>query len=166
MDEIRTFLMEANLKGYAAGSAAKKTKESDGSETIVHENGDWKFHDNYFGGEPFGGREVVFFQGKPVWIMVYYGRVLHGAKPERIYPILMEALRAMPDEAPYRGPKEYVSGDYLYKNSWFELNDDLSLFSGNESISFRGLTEYECQYHGGFVDEHRDELFNQVFKPI
>ncbi len=43
---------------------------------------EWAFHDNYFGGEPYGGRSVAFHQGKPVWIAVYYGWV-EGPLAER-----------------------------------------------------------------------------------
>lgn len=35
-------------------------------------------NDNFFGGEPYGGREVVFYEEKPVWMMVYYGWVAEG----------------------------------------------------------------------------------------
>jgi len=46
--------MDAGRPGYAAGGSAVKTREADHSTTIVLEHGDWKFHDNYFGGEPYG----------------------------------------------------------------------------------------------------------------
>jgi hypothetical protein len=64
------FLMDASRRGYAAGRSAVKMREADHSTTIVLEHGDWKFHDNYFGGEPYGGREVVFLGGQPVWMAV------------------------------------------------------------------------------------------------
>jgi hypothetical protein len=69
------FLTEASRRGYAAGSSTVQTREADHSTTIVIKQGDWSFHDNYFGGEPYGGREVVFFQERPVWMAVYYGHV-------------------------------------------------------------------------------------------
>ena len=77
MDEtaLLKFLLDASRRGYAAGSVAVKKREADHSMTIELEQGPWKFHDNYFGGEPYGGREVVFFEGRPVWMAVYYGHV-------------------------------------------------------------------------------------------
>jgi hypothetical protein len=60
--------MDASRRGYAAGGSAVKTLEADHSTTIVLEHGEWKFHYNYFGGEPYGGREVVFLGGQPVWM--------------------------------------------------------------------------------------------------
>ena len=58
MDEaaLLRFLMDASRRGYAAGGSAVKVREADHSTTIVLEHGEWRFHDNYFGGEPYGGR--------------------------------------------------------------------------------------------------------------
>ena len=52
MDEaaLRLFLMDASRRGYAAGRSALTVPEADHSTTIVHEDGEWRFHDNYFGG--------------------------------------------------------------------------------------------------------------------
>lgn len=73
--DLLRFLRDANQRGYAAGRAARQHRESDHSTTIAYEMGEWTFHDNYFGGEPYGGRSVVFRKGRPVWVAVYYGRV-------------------------------------------------------------------------------------------
>ena len=72
--ELIEFLDKANKVGYA-NIFAKKIKEKDKSKTIIFKEGDWLFHDNYFGGEPYGGRGVVFFKKYPVYMMVYYGYV-------------------------------------------------------------------------------------------
>ena len=71
-DALKTFLIKAKKEGYASGETTT-TKEADGSYSTRYESGDFKFHDNWFGGEPFGGREVVFYKGKPYWMMIYYG---------------------------------------------------------------------------------------------
>jgi hypothetical protein len=76
------FLRDAHQHGYAAGRAARQRREADHSTTITYEAEEWAFHDNYFGGEPYGGRWVAFHQGKPVWIAVYYGWV-EGPLAER-----------------------------------------------------------------------------------
>src|SRR2546426_8105571 len=89
------FLMDASRRGYAAGRSAVKTREADHSTTIVLEHGEWRFHDNYFGGEPYGGREVVFFRGQPVWMAVYYGGG-DGAHSEWGSFVLPRAPRAAP----------------------------------------------------------------------
>jgi hypothetical protein len=54
------FLVQSNAAGYASGDAKNRIKEPDGSTTIVFQEGEWRSHDNYFGGEPYGGRIIVF----------------------------------------------------------------------------------------------------------
>jgi hypothetical protein len=150
--EIKRFILEANQAGYASGNSG--VKESDGSKTIAFEKGDWKYHDNYFGGEPYGGREVIFYQGKPVWMMVYYGRVLPEVPCESIYPFLQEALRAIPEDNPYRGPRVYSSSSkgMEYHNSW---DGELDYFFGEENIYIGGQHVYHARYAGGLVDQRR-----------
>ncbi len=61
-DQLISFLVEAKKSTYAAGDLAQKTIESDKSTTLIFDSGDWYYNDNYFGGEPYGGREVVLFK--------------------------------------------------------------------------------------------------------
>lgn len=58
---LRQFLLDSNAAGYAGGESKKWVKESDQSTTIPFEQGPWKSHDNFFGGEPYGGRTIVFY---------------------------------------------------------------------------------------------------------
>lgn len=102
---LRSFLIEAAAAGYAADNPQNQHKEEDGSTTITYPKGDWKFHDNFFGGEPYGGREVVFFQGQPLWMMVYYGWVDQSVQDfPQIYTVLREALKRPLESLPIRGP--------------------------------------------------------------
>ena len=74
------------------------TINEDKSTTLIFESGDWKYHDNYFGGEPYGGREVVFFKGEPIYIMVYYGVVDESVSDHnKVYGILSVLLQAFYD---------------------------------------------------------------------
>lgn len=94
LEELRQFLIDSNAAGYAGGEEKKWIKEPDGSTTIPFEKGDFKCHDNFFGGEPYGGRDIVFYKNKPVWIMVYYGWVSEECKSaDPVYTILRKALR-------------------------------------------------------------------------
>jgi len=72
---LRQFLVDSNKAGYAGGDEKKWIKESNGSTTIPFEKGEWQSDDNFYGGEPYGGRVVVFYKDKPHWMMVYYGWV-------------------------------------------------------------------------------------------
>ena len=150
-EELRRFLVDAKKSTYAAGDNAAKVKNDDKSTTIVFEQGDWKYHDNYFGGEPYGGREVVFYKGQPVYFMAYYGRV-HGSAVDvkEIYAFLMAALRKIPLDAPYRGPKFFTDGQLTYSNTYSGTLDD---FAGEEQITKDGVLLFSTKYAGGSVDE-------------
>ena len=148
--ELCKFLVKAKKSTYAAGDNAEKIIRDDKSTTIVFEDGDWKYHDNYFGGEPYGGREVVFFKGKPVYIMTYYGLVDESVSDINIvYGILMNALKLIPEDKPYRGPEKYDENDLSYSNSY---TGEVDNFFGEEIITESGKEIYKAKYMGGFVD--------------
>lgn len=148
--QLKSFLIHANAAGYASGKEKAWTKEPDGSTTIAYEEGPWKSHDNFFGGEPYGGRVVVFYNGKPVWIMVYYGRVMKNVDPDTVYTILRNALKRMPEDHPYRGPKRYEEGQLVYTNTWI---GNIENFSGKETIMHDEKLAYKASYMGGLVDQ-------------
>lgn len=143
------FLIKAKLSGYASGGESNvKVKEKDGSKTISYSEGEYKYHDNYFGGEPYGGREVIFINNKPIWMMVYYGKIIKGDRRE-IYSFLQKALRTIPQIAPYRGDREVRDENFKYENTW---NGNIENFSGTETILFKEKKIYEASYLGGMVD--------------
>ncbi len=151
LQELKKFILEAGHNTYASEDPNIKVKENDGSTTITYEKGHWFYHDNYFGGEPYGGREVVFFEGKPVWMMVYYGWVVAGVDPSNVYKLLAKALRGSTLEMPYRGPKEMKEETLIYTNS---LSGDVDRFSGEESIIENDKVLYQAKYMGGLVDKN------------
>ncbi len=146
---LKQFLLASNNAGYSGGQEKKWVKESDGSTTIRFASGDFKSHDNFFGGEPYGGRLVVSYKNKPVWIMVYYGWVTEGIDPNPVYEILREALKQMPHDYPYRGPRKYIKGDWAYKNTW---HGELDRYDGEETIKQGDMLMYKAHYRGGWVD--------------
>ena len=153
---LLAFLLVASRRGYAAGRSAVKVREADGSTTIVYDHGDWRFHDNYFGGEPYGGREVVFLGGWPVWVAVYfwvavYYRWVEGVDvdAERVYLFLQRALREAPAEFPVRGPDEFSAGPSTYRSAH---EGGVANFSGEETIHEGGRRIYTARYLGGLVD--------------
>lgn len=147
--KLTQFLLDCNEAGYARGDSKQWHKETDCSTTIPFTQGKWSAHDNFFGGEPYGGRLVVAYQKKPVWIMVYYGWVAEGVKVDPIYVVLREALSQMPAEAPFRGPAKLTVGEFEYQNDW---QGSVEQFAGEESISLQGLLQYQANYRGGLVD--------------
>ncbi|MFA4942536.1 MAG: DUF5680 domain-containing protein [Patescibacteria group bacterium] len=150
LKQLTSFIAEANQSGYASGRESSLKKESDGSRTIIYQSGDWLFSDNYFGGEPYGGREVVSYKGQPVFIMTYYGRVSEKDFSEKnIYSFLRKALKLSPPDYPFRGPRELILGEMKYENNW---QGDVSYFFGEEKIFINDQEVYNARYVGGLVD--------------
>jgi hypothetical protein len=152
--KLQTFLIAANQLGYASGDVAPSKKESDGSTTIAFSSGEWRVHDNFFGGEPYGGRMVVFYKEKPYWMMVYYGNVSHEIADIRgVYAFLQNALKRMPEDSPFRGPKKFSEGEYRYQNSW---KGSLERYTGEEKIEYKNKEVYSARYMGGLVDQREE----------
>lgn len=148
--KLREFILKASRATYASGDNSIKEKERDSSTTIRFEDNEYSFHDNYFGGEPYGGREVVFLHGKAIWMMVYYGFVDPSVDAKEVYPFLMAGLSHSTVEVPYRGPEVYEEGNFRYEN---KLIGDVAKFSGTEKIYKNDVCIYEASYAGGLVDQ-------------
>lgn len=146
---IKNFLIKSNRNGYG-NSSIVPTNEDDGSHTIIFNDGDLSFHDNYFGGEPYGGREVISYQNKPVWIMVYYGWVNDMSMISDIYTFLKEALLNFTEDMPYRGPSLFEKDGWKYVN---EVHGEFSIFSGEEIIYYKDEELFRTKYQGGLVDK-------------
>ncbi len=158
IQKIISFRQEAGKADYSSSDPKSWKKESDNSTTIIYKSGDWKSEDNFFGGEPYGGREVVFYKGKPVWIFVYYGWVEPNVSDiQEVYDFLKAALNADSENKVFRGPKEFVKGNFLYKNSW---HGNFERFSGEEIMYRKGTEIYRAKYMGGLVDQRKDEETN------
>lgn len=153
INDIRKYLIDSAKKGYASGDTKNWKKEADGSTTITNTSGEFSMHDNFFGGEPYGGRQVIFKNNKVVWIMVYYGQVTDG-NPDEVYKILREALSKPDEELPIRGPKLLSTDDYQYSFTW---SGNLTKFLGNESISKNGKIVYFANFEGGLVDQRQGD---------
>ncbi len=149
LSELKKFLFASNAAGYAGGDAKKWLKEKDGSTTIPFSQGGWTSHDNYFGGEPYGGRIVVSYKNKPCWLMVYYGWVEEDVDPDSVYRVLQDALKLMPADFPFRGPQAFEHNGFRYLNSW---QGDVGKYSGQEQICLGEKIVYKAHYMGGLVD--------------
>ena len=150
LKKLREFLLLANKSTYASEEISIRTKQKDNSTTITFKSGDYSYHDNYFGGEPYGGREVIFYKNKPIWMMVYYGWVLQGNNTDNIYKILTKALREATLQMPYRGPKKLIDSNMTYLNN---VNGDLVNFNGEEKILDDKIIVYTARYMGGVIDQ-------------
>lgn len=148
---LKQFIFEASRATYDSGDPLVKQKEEDGSTSIRFQKKGYKYHNNFFGGEPFGGREVVFLKNKPIWMMVYYGTASPEAEPQEVYSFLKKALSHSTVDMPYRGLADFKVGRWRYENS---LVGDVEKLSGTEKIFKDDMCVYEANYFGGLID-HR-----------
>jgi hypothetical protein len=156
IEELRSFLLASAQKGYAAGDPDKWIKEKDGSTTITFAMNEFSLHDNFFGGEPYGGRTIVHYKDMPFWMCVYYGKVYDAAVNfEDIYAFLQKSLALAPQDLPVRGPRAFIYADYVYHNDW---EGSLEEFRGEEVISLHGGQIYEARYMGGLVDQRQEQF--------
>lgn len=150
--QLKEFLVSSSKHGYAASNSKD---EANGSHTLSWQDGDFKFHDNYFGGEPFAGQEVVFIKNRPFWTSVYYGYLTNFSKSaHEVYKFLKKALLEYNHEFPVRGPQKFKDGDWSYEMTY---HGDLKNYAGNESIYFQNKQLYKCRFQGGLVDVKRGE---------
>ena len=149
--KLTSFLFNASQSGYGTGDYSHWKKEKNGSTSIIYKEKNWKMSDNFFGGEPFGGRLVVFYKKNPVWMMVYYGCILNSNKLpiEKVYKFLQKSLIKTPRNFPLRGPKKFIKDKFTYKNSW---QGEINKFSGEEKIFVNKNEVYKTNYFGGLVN--------------
>ena len=142
--EIIDFLIRAKRATYA-GKGAETAPSRPKSHDLKYTEGDLTYIDTYLGGDRFAGEEALWISGIPRWSMNYAGRVLGESFSG---DFLKEALLHVPEEEPYRGPREYVNGCYTYR---CEPEGDFEWFRGKETIEYRGALVYECLFHGGII---------------
>jgi len=151
LKELSKFLVEAKRNTYAGGRKAKRL--ADGSKELIFKKGNLKYKDRYFGSNPFIGEEIVWYNGKAIWGMNYYGKIIHtNTLPQKeIYNFLRKALRNVKESAPFRGPLLFKEGDLEYINKFEGTIID---FKGEEGI-FRVPKSkiYTLQYEGGFIEK-------------
>ena len=115
------------------------------SHDLAYREGEYMYYDTYLGGEKFAGEEALWVADIPYWSMNYAGRVTGGCFSG---DFLKEALLHVPEDEPYRGPREYTNGDYSYH---CETEGSFDWFQGRESIDYQGKQIYECYFHGGLI---------------
>lgn len=151
LTQLQRFIVAAKAATYVGGGARSLSYRPEAHDLQFHQ-GEWAYLDSYFGGTDFIGQEVIYQQGRPVWAMNYYGRIL---EPERITGpqtgrIIQESLSALYREGRFLGGFEHTVDDSTY----FDTNQgDVGSFTGREWIARGGLTVYELVYHGGLIKD-------------
>ena len=144
-DKLVEFLIKAKQATYA-GKGAETSSSREKSHDLIYKDGDYMYYDTYLGTGKFAGEEALWIKGNPYWSMNYIGRVTGDNFSG---DFLKEALLRVPEDRPFRGPKDYSNGDYSYH---CEIDGEFDWFQGKEIISLKGIEIYECVFHGGLVE--------------
>jgi len=151
--EFVAFLIKAKQSTYAASEPQQRVKPTlEGSVQYEIRQGALFYRDVYFGMGYFVGLETVYFSSEPIWGMSYAGGVskeMPEGETKEIYVFLGKALRLIPTEQPFRGPKKYEREGFTYTN---RVLGDFTRFSGSETISLEGRSVYQLQYSGGLLE--------------
>ena len=151
LNTLHEFIVRAKQATYV-GSGQKLLPYRLGSHDLQFLDGDWAHHDSYLGENDFIGEEAVYYRGRVIWAMNYFGRILRLDKitSAQAGAMIKSSLTKMYAEGRFLGRCEHTEGDLTY----FDTNaGDVQFFTGHELISRAGETVYELVYHGGIVKE-------------
>ncbi len=140
-----------SIEGWADENAKESTPRP-GLKTIVIRKGNWIYVDQYVGGEPFQGLEIVWFKKLPVWSMSYRG-FWNPKDYKTMLCFVRKALKNHPKNAPWRGPKTFSSkgiSGWNYANNW---HGNIREFRGLEKIFFKQKEVGWTLYQGGLVNK-------------
>jgi len=134
------------------GGGAKIPSCRPATHDLQFVDGVWAYLDSYFGGTDFIGEEAVWYTGKPIWAMNYYGYIL---KPELITPaqaghMIKASLSRMYTENRFLGGYHDSEGDFTYIDTSV---GEFTHFTGREWILRNGEKAYELVYHGGLIKD-------------
>ena len=150
LQELARFIVEAKKNTFAGEGEGKR--ESDDSKNLHFKQGNYVYRDRYFGSERFGGEEIVWFKGKPVWLMNYYGGIEKKiVDSEVVFAFLRKALLQISVDCPFRGPRFYKEDNFKYADS---SSGDATCFKGTEEIAYRGEIIHRLEYAGGVIEDN------------
>jgi hypothetical protein len=146
---LNSFIVRAKAATYV-GDGEHTAPCRTGSHDLRFTDGEWSYHDSYFGGTDFIGEEVVYFGEKPVWAMNYYGRILRddllsGAEAGQM---IKASLSRMYTEGRFLGGFEHTDHDLTYIDT---SEGGPERFHGRELIRRGQELAYELLYHGGLI---------------
>ncbi len=148
---LNAFIIRSKARTYV-GDGEHVTPSRSGSHDLRFSDGEWAYHDSYFGGSDFIGEEVVYFAGKPVWAMNYYGRILRDdlLTAAQAGKMIKASLSRMYIAGRFLGGFEYKENDLSYVDA---SEGDVNSFHGRELIRRGVEIAYELIYHGGLIKE-------------
>lgn len=150
MDALIRFLHKANKNTFANPNAKKVASMRPQSQDYHFEDGDFIYHDTYFGSRDFIGEEIIYQNQKPLWGMNYFGFILDDDVTDKELGAFLEKsiMQEYDDIIPVRGPREFSENNWTYK---FSVDGNLARFSGQEEISRDGRVVYKLFVRGGLL---------------
>ncbi len=147
--EIQKQLRIFNLMGYADESVAYEDNGK-GGKILTRTNGNWKYEDEFYGGEPYSGNETLWIDENDVFRCVYWGKVAEGINFSDIYTFLRRALKEGPTgECVHRGPESFKENDLEYTN---ECSGNIEEFVQTERIFVSSKEVYKAYFIGGRIN--------------
>ena len=145
--QLKEFLLKARTKTYAKAIGKTKSLLS-GSVQYGYEEGDYTYQDIYYiGNGIFPGLETIYFKGKPVWSMSYFGDFKQITE-EEADKILRKALMENWQTTRFNTKVEWQKDNYQYV---CEGSGDIDEVEGSETITKDGKQVYFFYYAGGFI---------------
>jgi Domain of unknown function (DUF5680) len=149
LNTLTGFIVRAKAATYV-GDGEHTTPCRTGSHDLRFADGDWAYHDSYFGGTDFIGEEVVYVGEKPVWAMNYFGRILRDdlLTAAQAGQMIKASLSRMYKEGRFLGGFEHAEHDLTYVDA---SEGSAESFHGHEIIRRGQEVVYELLYHGGLI---------------
>ncbi|MCR4280246.1 MAG: DUF5680 domain-containing protein [Candidatus Komeilibacteria bacterium] len=146
--KLTDFITQAHRATYASG--ASPTVDSQGAHRFNYEVENFTYEDTYYGGAFFIGTEVVRENGRPIWGMNYYGRILNDdINRGDLFSFLREMLTRGEPGMLLRGPKKYKRKSWSYRYSY---KGTLGNFTAQETIKYQGKKAYIAHLAGGSIE--------------
>ena len=154
LTRLSEFLVEAKRRTYAGldDDATVAVPLLPGAKQLEYRADDLSYRDIYFGMKFFVGQETVQAGTGVIWSMSYAGGVAPAVVDRNeflsIYAFLRQALLAVRDDRPFRGPAQFENESFRYVNT---SSGDVAEFHGEEQIHRAGIKIYGLRYGGGLL---------------
>jgi hypothetical protein len=148
-EEIKNQLRKFNLMGYTDENVKYEDNGKKG-KILTRKDGNWKYEDEYYGGEPYSGNETLWLNDKDVFRCVYWGKVASDVNFSDIYSFLRKALKEGPNgNCVHRGPEKFIEDDLTYTN---ECKGTIEEFVQTERIFINDREVYTAHFIGGRIN--------------
>lgn len=145
---LRNFIYRA--KTSVRNGLGKGYKLPSGEIKLIFQLGNLKYVNICCGKNKFSGREIVFYDGKPIWSLIYYGGIVSKElNLSKLYSFLKLSISQSFDERYFLKQSSFANKQFSYKD---HNNGDIENFEGKEVVSSHGEVVYFVDYAGGLIN--------------